>query len=872
MKKIAVLFTALLLTVTAWAGHIAGGEIFYQYVGPGLAPGSSIYNITLRLFRECTPSGSAAQLPGSVIIGIFSNGSSPSLITSVTVSRTSFSTLDLSTVNPCINNAPEVCYQVATYTFTRELIDNADGYILSYQTCCRTNGLANIQPGGGPNGSSDGSTYTANIPGSLLLPTGKNSSAVFALKDTTLVCADLTFSFDFSATDPDGDSLAYSFCHAYNRGNATDASAIVPSTPPYNSLQYAFPYSGVSPLGAGVSIDPKTGIISGTAPSTGSFVVTVCVYEYRNGNFISIHRKDFTVKVSGCNLVAAQLSPDAFSCDSYTWYFSNESASGGGVASYFWDFGDGNTSTSPTPMHTYADTGIYKVKLKVTGTGGCIDSAEQRLHVFPTFNPGFTVVGSCFQTPFLFNDTSKATFGVVNKWRWDFGDNSTTADTSTLKSPNYLYPSPGNRNVRLIVATSKGCTDTVFQSVEVRDIPLLNLPFRDTLICSIDTLPLQAIGNGVFSWSPNLFISNTNIALPLVFPKDTTTYYVTLNENGCIKTDSIKVNVLDFITVDAGKDTAICLTDPLSLQPVSHALQYLWSPNIEINNTNVKNPVVTPSVKRTYYVTANLGKCQDADSITITPIPYPTAHAGNDTSICFGDFATLQGSLIGSSFNWLPNLFIQQANTLSPRVNPNSTRAYYLIVTDTLGCPKPVTDTVLVTVIPPIKANAGNDTSVVIGQPLQLQATGGTNYSWLPNTGLSNAAIANPVANYSGNFSAITYAVRVSIPEGCFAFDTVQVQIFYTGPEIFVPSAFTPNKDGRNDVLKPIVVGMQQFNYFRVYNRLGQLVYSTNALGQGWNGSINGKEQQSGTFVYTAEAIDYKGNKIFRKGTVVLIQ
>jgi len=91
-------------------------------------------------------------------------------------------------------------------------------------------------------------------------------------------------------------------------------------------------------------------------------------------------------------------------------------------------------------------------------------------------------------------------------------------------------------------------------------------------------------------------------------------------------------------------------------------------------------------------------------------------------------------------------------------------------------------------------------------------------------------------------------------------------------PEIFIPSAFSPNGDGMNDIIRPKVVGMKQYNYFRVYNRLGQMLYSTSTLEQGWDGRLGGTLQPSGAYVYMAQAVDYTGKMINKKGTFVLIR
>jgi gliding motility-associated-like protein len=232
----------------------------------------------------------------------------------------------------------------------------------------------------------------------------------------------------------------------------------------------------------------------------------------------------------------------------------------------------------------------------------------------------------------------------------------------------------------------------------------------------------------------------------------------------------------------------------------------------------------------------------------------------------------LNGAIVGSRFSWSPGNSLQNTTTLNPLAGPTSTTKYLLTVFDTLGCPKPVTDTVTVKVIPPIKAFAGNDTAIVANQPLQFNASGGSIYSWSPATGISNPNIANPTVTLSPSVDSITYRVRVSIEEGCFAIDDAKVLVFKTGPDIFVPSAFTPNNDGKNDLLQPIAVGVKNFNYFKVYNRWGQLVYNGSMLSRGWDGRVAGRDQATGTFVYVASAIDYLGNTITKKGTVVLIR
>ena len=190
----------------------------------------------------------------------------------------------------------------------------------------------------------------------------------------------------------------------------------------------------------------------------------------------------------------------------------------------------------------------------------------------------------------------------------------------------------------------------------------------------------------------------------------------------------------------------------------------------------------------------------------------------------------------------------------------------------TAGCPKPGLDSVLVTVLPPLDAFAGNDTAVVVGQPLQFNATGGISYSWFPGTALSDVNIPNPIGIYDGSFDSIRYQVIMANQVGCTDSAYVSVKIYNVEPQVFVPTAFTPNGDGRNDIFRPIAVGMKRFEYFRVYNRWGQMVFSTSVPGQGWDGNISGKTQGTNSFVWIVQGTDYLDRPFFKKGIVTLIR
>ena len=115
------------------------------------------------------------------------------------------------------------------------------------------------------------------------------------------------------------------------------------------------------------------------------------------------------------------------------------------------------------------------------------------------------------------------------------------------------------------------------------------------------------------------------------------------------------------------------------------------------------------------------------------------------------------------------------------------------------------------------------------------------------------------------------YILRAYTSFGCPTFDTINIKA-YKGPDIYVPNAFTPDNNGHNDYFHPIIVGMSRIDYFEVFNRLGQKVFSSQGSGPGWDGKLNGSPQPTGTYVWIIKGQDYLGGQHSDKGTVVLIR
>ena len=796
----------------------------------------------------------------------------------VIVSKTSEYDLNKLFDEPCISGDQRGCYyKIVVYDLPSiELPRTTSGYIFAYQRCCRIAGIQNLVT---PS-SSIGNTFTITIPGTAVaVPNAEtNSSPLFPVNDSAVVCGGSAFSYSFNASDINGDSLSYQFCDALQGGDMTNSAPATAANPPYNSVPYASPFSGGQPMGPGVIINPLTGIISGIAPGlTGEYVVCVCVSEYRNGILLGITRKELHIQVKDCDPLIANLNPKQTTCNGFAVTFQNDVNNPVAGTDYLWTFGEpssGNADTSilASPSHTYALAGTYTVKLKVSLAGLCVATATLQVNVFPGFFPGFTSAGSCFTNPFRFTDITSTSYGVVDSWSWNFGDLTTLADTSHQQNPQWTYSTSGTKTVTLRVTNSKGCTDVATFDINVLDKPVITLAFNDTLICRNDVIQLNAGGTGVFNWTPAVNIVNSNTGTPTVSPTSTTRYYVNLNDNGCINRDSVQVRVVNAVTLRAINDTTICQGDAIQLNATSDGLTFNWTPITNLNNPNIINPVAVINNTTTYNVIARIGSCSATDQVVVTTVPYPLANAGADPIICYNTSVQLNGVMSGIRFTWSPTSYLNNPNVLNPVSSPPRTTQYILTTYDTLGCPKPGRDTVIVTVLPRVRAYAGRDTTVVVGQPLQLNGTGGVNYLWSPATGLSNPAIFNPIGVYNSSIDSVRYKLVVTDIAGCADSAFLTVRVFRTNPYIFVPTAFTPNNDGLNDVVRPIAVGMQEIKYFSVFNRWGQRVFTTTMDRAGWDGRINGRFQDSGVFVWMVSAIDYTGKPIFLKGTVALIR
>lgn len=243
-----------------------------------------------------------------------------------------------------------------------------------------------------------------------------------------------------------------------------------------------------------------------------------------------------------------------------------------------------------------------------------------------------------------------------------------------------------------------------------------------------------------------------------------------------------------------------------------------------------------------------------------------------DTLLCTGQSVALATTSNGQAFSWAPQNGLDNASVMEPVASPETTTQY--IITATKGfCTQ--TDTVRVTVSPKIEVNVTPDALIEYNVPFQLNATSpqirnyaAATFLWTPAVGLNNANIQSPVAVLRENQS---YTVDVTSELGCKGSGQVNLSI-KRQESIIIPTAFSPNGDGKNEVLIPVVNDIESIRYFRIYNRWGQVVFFTNQLNTGWDGSFNGNAAVSGNYVWEIEGVSTKGKVISKKGAMMLLR
>ncbi|GIV32628.1 MAG: hypothetical protein KatS3mg031_0163 [Chitinophagales bacterium] len=458
-------------------------------------------------------------------------------------------------------------------------------------------------------------------------------------------------------------------------------------------------------------------------------------------------------------------------CRASAVQFTDTSHSVPPAISWFWDFGDGATSTLQNPIHYYGVPGKYDVTLIVTNAEGCTDTliVSQYITVDPGPTADFITSDSnvCIPETIRFTDTSVSD-SVIISWSWDFGDGS----ASVLQNPDHTYTTAGSFDVTLMIETVAGCRDTTVKTIVTHGPPVAEAGPGST-ICAGDSAQLTGTGGLLYAWSPASTLSDSAAANPLAFPTVTTTYILTVYDSiGCSDTDSVTVMVHP-LPVVSSSGNGICIGGAAPLQ-ASGGVMYSWTPASSLDNPNIANPIATPDSTTTYTVevTDSNGCINTASStVRVFPLPDPEITA-SATVLCEGEWVQLHATG-GVSYSWSPPTGLSNPFIADPVATPSNSTTYVVTVTDSNNCVN--TDSITLTVNLLQVTFVSPDTALCMFESAQLAAGGGTSYQWYPATGLSCTTCPDPVAT---PLETTRYYVDITNAAGCVTTDSVLITVF----------------------------------------------------------------------------------------------
>lgn len=571
-------------------------------------------------------------------------------------------------------------------------------------------------------------------------------------------------------------------------------------------------------------------------------------------------------------LVADFLDPPSICAPDTIFFINTSQIPNPSSTTISWDFGDGNTSTSFSPMNIYTQPGIYQVTLIISDNGSCnfSDTITKQVVVLSGSSSSLTDIEICkgdfVQIGLLpINDPN-----VTYQW----------IPTTFLNNPlisNPVSSAPNTIDYTLYVSNPI-CTDTFYQKLIVYDLNVDAGP--DVSICQGDVQLTATTSdtNVSFHWSDNPGFTNmlnTSSSDPscIVSINVPQYFYVRMYNAVCETIDSVFVDqIVTFPSIITEEPTCFGYCDGEATVTASGGTppySYQWSSSASTTNiatdlcSGIHSVTVTDSDGCFGVIEFALSDPPELELIS-------WSHNAPCEEVCIGrGYLNVSGGTPPYQYLW-DDPFSQNGN---PAINlcPGF---YNVTVTDFKGCT--ITDQIEVedsSVYVDVSIHVDKDT-LFEGQSVQLVATWlGTNYSyqWEPPTYLNNPFIYNPIAT---PYSSITYTVIVTDQWGCIFTDTITLRILEVicdDPYIYVPNAFTPNGDMVNDVLYVYTLYADEI-YFAVFNRWGEKVFETNNKNIGWDGTYKGREVDPGVFTYYLEVRCYNQEIFKKKGNVTLIR
>ena len=386
----------------------------------------------------------------------------------------------------------------------------------------------------------------------------------------------------------------------------------------------------------------------------------------------------------------------------------------------------------------------------------------------------------------------------------------------------------------------------------------------------INTTTTTTSGAASYSWDAGVAGTSTQRSPTFTFPGNGTypVKLIVVDSNGC--RDSITRNIIidGGRFANAGADVQGCIGGKVTLH-ASGGITYSWSPTTGLSNPNAATTIDTVSVVDTFVVTVtNTVGCIDRDTVHILLVPgLPISASPADTSICKSGHAQLRASG-GVSYVWSPALGLSNPLIADPEASPAITTRYYVTGTDTAGCKNKDSITVNILPGPDLTITTSGEAVSCYQRSVTLYGHGAASYVWHPGFYCNDSTLASPAVTPP---RTTLFTVVGTDRQGCTSEDTINV-IAAVDAVVFMPNAFTPNGDGNNDKIYPIIYCDFNFEGFYVYNRWGQQVFYTPTYRSPWDGTFNGTPCELGVYFYFVKGHKDNGEKVIVKGNITLIR
>lgn len=437
----------------------------------------------------------------------------------------------------------------------------------------------------------------------------------------------------------------------------------------------------------GTTVSTADSVISYTYTLPGKYVPKIILVD-ENDCHVPIQGND-TILVLGAT---ANFTSDInLVCTVGKVSFSDSSFSNDQITKYFWNFGDGGTSTDKNPTHIYQTEGKYSPTLRVETLEGCKDTLMNKLRIDVNRKPIINIVGpdgACVPARLLFKGIHQNPDTSQIFWSWNFGNGK----NASLPVPDsQLFSSPKIYSIEAIVNSSNGCADTATKMVEIYPLPSLKTTAAQNIICRENTTSITVTGAATYTWATNPTLSCTNCANPIAKP-DTSQYYYVIGKSthGCVSADSILISVKQPFNV-IGKQSAdtLCVGSSVKLEATG-AEFYNWSPTSGLGTTSGPSVIATPQATVTYQVIGyDSENCFfDTAYFPIKVFPIPVVDAGPDTTINVGKQITIMPTISPdvSDVKWSPTTGIVSSNYPGITIRPTQTIQYRVDVENKGGC------------------------------------------------------------------------------------------------------------------------------------------------------------------------------------------